>query len=82
MLRARASREIVADAAHLILNRPARECTGQFFIDDSVLYEAGCATLRPYSVEPGASRSATCSSTARCRRRPGVKLEFLYDEQP
>src|SRR5688500_14432885 len=29
--------EIVADAAHAILTRPSRECTGNLFIDDEVL---------------------------------------------
>ena len=32
---------IMADAAHAILTRPSRECTGRFFIDDEVLAEAG-----------------------------------------
>ena len=27
----------MADAAHVILTRPSRECTGNFFIDDDVL---------------------------------------------
>src|SRR3974390_178578 len=34
MLRRSRRPEIVADAAHAILSRPARECTGRFFIDD------------------------------------------------
>lgn len=29
--------EIMGDAAHAILTRPSRECTGNFFIDDEVL---------------------------------------------
>src|SRR2546430_13352066 len=45
--------EIVADAAHVILNRPARECTGHFFIDDSVLAEAGGPALTRHNVQPG-----------------------------
>ncbi|MEY3716072.1 MAG: hypothetical protein RL155_947, partial [Actinomycetota bacterium] len=28
--------EILADAAHVILNRPSAECTGNFFVDDEV----------------------------------------------
>jgi hypothetical protein len=31
----------MSDAAHAILTRPARECTGNFFIDETVLREAG-----------------------------------------
>lgn len=41
--------QIVADAAHHILTRPARETTGNFFIDDEVLAAAGVTDLRPYA---------------------------------
>jgi len=41
--------EIVADAAHYILTRPARETTGNFFIDDEVLAEAGVTDLSGYA---------------------------------
>jgi citronellol/citronellal dehydrogenase len=40
--------EIMADAAHAILTRPARGCTGQFFIDDEVLYAAGVRDFDAY----------------------------------
>ena len=46
--------EIVADAAYIILTRPSRECTGNFFIDDEVLIANGITDLEKYSVEPGA----------------------------
>ena len=46
--------EIMADAAHAILTRPSKECTGNFFIDDEVLREAGVEDLDVYAVEPGA----------------------------
>jgi citronellol/citronellal dehydrogenase len=39
---------IVADAAHAILTRPSRECTGRFFIDDEVLAEEGITDLSTY----------------------------------
>jgi citronellol/citronellal dehydrogenase len=39
---------IVADAAHAVLTRPSRECTGRFFIDDQVLAEAGVTDLSGY----------------------------------
>ncbi len=45
--------EIMADAAHAILNRDAREYTGRFFIDDEVLAEAGVTNLDDYAVTPG-----------------------------
>jgi citronellol/citronellal dehydrogenase len=44
--------EIVADAAHAILLRPARDCTGNFFIDVRVLAEEGVSDLTPYAVDP------------------------------
>jgi citronellol/citronellal dehydrogenase len=41
--------EIVADAAHHILTRPARTTTGNFFIDDDVLADAGVTDLGVYA---------------------------------
>ena len=77
MLRRSRKPEIMADAAHVILNRPARECTGQFFIDDAVLYEAGVRDFDAYSVEPGRDAvRATCSSTGPLPVPPGVTVEF------
>ncbi|MFU8878342.1 MAG: SDR family oxidoreductase, partial [Wenzhouxiangellaceae bacterium] len=45
--------EILADAAHAILTRPARSATGNFYIDDEVLAEAGISDLDRYAVSPG-----------------------------
>jgi len=45
--------EIMADAAHVILTSNARECTGNFFIDDEVLTKAGVKDLDRYAVTPG-----------------------------
>lgn len=39
---------IMGDAAHAILTRPSRECTGNFFIDDEVLAEEGVTDLSGY----------------------------------
>lgn len=46
--------DIMADAAHAILVRDSRHCTGNFFIDESVLAESGVTDLRPYAVDPDA----------------------------
>ncbi|NHJ22793.1 MAG: NAD(P)-dependent oxidoreductase [Candidatus Lokiarchaeota archaeon] len=46
--------EIVADAAYIILTKPSKETTGNFFIDDEVLIEHGVTDLSKYSVEPNA----------------------------
>jgi len=45
---------IVADAAHAILTRPARACSGRFLIDEDVLREIGVVDFDAYAVEPGA----------------------------
>ncbi len=44
---------IMADAAHAVLTRDARTTTGNFFIDDDVLREAGVADFGIYAVKPG-----------------------------
>ncbi len=44
---------IVADAAYAILVRDARECTGNTFIDEDVLREAGITDLDGYATSPG-----------------------------
>ncbi|MCM3516358.1 NAD(P)-dependent oxidoreductase [Nocardioides sp. P86] len=45
--------EIVADAAHAILARDPRACTGHFYIDDEVLAEEGVTDLSGYRAGPG-----------------------------
>jgi citronellol/citronellal dehydrogenase len=46
--------EIVADAAHAILLRDPRACTGNTFIGDEVLREAGVEDLSGYRFGDGA----------------------------
>jgi len=45
--------EILADAAYVILNRPSKETTGNFFVDDEVLASVGVTDLDGYAVVPG-----------------------------
>jgi citronellol/citronellal dehydrogenase len=45
--------EILADAAYVILNRPSKETTGNFYVDDEVLASVGVTDLEKYSVVPG-----------------------------
>ena len=45
--------EIVADAAHAILTRDSRACTGNFFIDETVLREGGQTNFDAYALVPG-----------------------------
>ena len=53
---ARRSRKptIVADAAHAVLCRDPRTCTGNFFTDEEVLREEGVEDLSRYAVDPEA----------------------------
>ena len=44
--------EIMGDAAYVILTRPSRECTGNFFVDDDVLKAEGVTDLSSYAVDP------------------------------
>ena len=44
---------IVADAAHAILVRPSRSCSGNFFIDEDVLRAEGVSSFEQYAVEKG-----------------------------
>ncbi len=53
ILRASRKPEIVADAAHHILTRDSRSCSGNFFIDEEVLVEAGTTDFDQYAVTPG-----------------------------
>ncbi len=50
MVQAARSPEIVADAAHAILVRVARSCTGHFYTDEQVLREEGITDLTGYSL--------------------------------
>ncbi len=45
--------DIMADAAHAILTQPSRECSGNFFIDDTLLASRGITDFRRYRVEAG-----------------------------
>jgi citronellol/citronellal dehydrogenase len=48
--------EILADAAHAIFHRDARQHTGNFYIDEEVLAAAGITDLDRYAVVPGTRR--------------------------
>jgi citronellol/citronellal dehydrogenase len=52
MIRASRTPQIMGDAAYAILTKPSREFTGQFCIDDRVLFEAGVTDFEPYRVDP------------------------------
>ena len=77
MMRRSRKPQIVADAAYEILNRPSRECTGQFFIDDNVLFGAGVRDFGAYSVEPGGRLLGDIFLDAGSPAPPGVQVEYM-----
>ncbi|HEY1838395.1 MAG TPA: NAD(P)-dependent oxidoreductase [Rhizomicrobium sp.] len=44
--------DILADAAHMVFNKPAREFTGNFLIDDTFLAAEGITDFDKYRVDP------------------------------
>jgi len=53
-LRGSRTPDIMGDAAHAILTRPSRQCTGNYFVDDEVLRAEGVTDLSKYQSVPGA----------------------------
>lgn len=45
--------EIVADAAYFIFCKNSKEASGNFYVDEQILAEAGINDLSPYAVTPG-----------------------------
>jgi citronellol/citronellal dehydrogenase len=45
---------IMADAAHSVLTRESRECSGNFFVDEDVLRQEGITDFSRYQTVPGA----------------------------
>ncbi|MGH8750148.1 MAG: SDR family oxidoreductase, partial [Burkholderiales bacterium] len=53
ILKASRKPAIMADAAYAIFNRDSRSTTGNFFIDEEVLKNAGVRDFSHYAVTPG-----------------------------
>ena len=54
MVRRSRQPSIMSDAAHAILVRDSRECTGNFYTDEQVLKEQGVEDFTSYAVDPDA----------------------------
>ena len=52
LMQASRTPEIIADAAHVIFSKPSREFTGQFCLDDTLLWEYGERDFDKYRVNP------------------------------
>jgi citronellol/citronellal dehydrogenase len=66
--------EIMADAAYLIFQKPARSFTGNFLIDDSFLAAEGISDFEKYSAEPGTPLAPTFFVPDAPPPPPGVTL--------
>jgi citronellol/citronellal dehydrogenase len=64
--------DIMADAAYAIFQRPARTCTGNFFIDDTLLYEEGVRDFAPYKVDAASDLRAGMFLPDESRAPPGA----------
>jgi len=66
--------EIMADAAHAIFEKPSREFTGNFLIDDSFLYAQGERDFEKYRVDPTRPLMPDFFVPADDPPPPGVKI--------
>jgi citronellol/citronellal dehydrogenase len=66
--------EIMADAAHAIFVKPAREFSGNFLIDDSFLYAEGVRDFDKYRVDPTRPLMPDFFVPADVPAPPGVKI--------
>jgi citronellol/citronellal dehydrogenase len=66
--------EIMADAAHAIFEKRAREFSGNFLIDDSFLYGEGVRDFDQYRVDPTAILMPDFFVPADSPPPPGVKI--------
>ena len=51
MMKCSRTPDIMADAAFHILSKSSKSCTGNFFIDEEVVIEAGVTDLDKYAVD-------------------------------
>jgi len=66
--------EIMADAAHAIFEKPSRDFTGNFLIDDSFLYAEGVRDFEKYRVDPTRPLMPDFFVPADVPPPPGVKI--------
>jgi citronellol/citronellal dehydrogenase len=66
--------EIMADAAYAIFNRPARSCTGQFFLDDEVLWADGVSDFSSYGQTADGAFDVDLFVDPQAWAPPGVKV--------
>lgn len=80
LMRMSRSPEIVADAAHLIFQQPAKTFSGNFLIDDTFLYSVGGVTdFEKYRVDPSMPLAPDFFVPAKSKPPPGVKIARLSE---
>jgi len=77
MMRASRTPEIMGDAAHAIFTRPSREFTGNFCIDDKLLYANGVRDFDRYRVDPSVPLMADFFVPDDDVPPPGVTVQAL-----
>jgi citronellol/citronellal dehydrogenase len=75
MMRQSRKPEIMADAAYAIFNKPARELTGRFLIDDTFLAENGVTDFEPYRVDPSQQLAADFFVPESFKPPAGISLQ-------
>ena len=50
--------ELYADAAYAVITKPSRDCSGNAFLCEDVLAEAGVTDFDRYAYQPGAELQA------------------------
>jgi len=71
------SPDIIADAAYAIFNKPARLCSGNFFIDDVLLYQEGERNFDKYRVDPSKDLMPDFFVPETTPLPPGVSLKAM-----
>jgi citronellol/citronellal dehydrogenase len=66
--------EIMSDAAYAVFNKPSREFTGNFLIDDTFLYAEGVRDFDHYRVDPATSLMPDFFVPEAAALPPGVSL--------
>jgi citronellol/citronellal dehydrogenase len=66
--------DIMSDAAHAIFLKSARDFTGNFLIDDSLLYDEGVRDFEKYRVDPSQPLMPDFFVPESSKPPPGVKL--------
>jgi citronellol/citronellal dehydrogenase len=66
--------EVMADAAYAIFSRPARAFTGQFVIDDDVLWAEGESDFSRYAVDPAKPLAVDLYVDPAAATPPGVRF--------